>query len=244
MSPAATRALIRVEETVSPSTSTRGTTRVSNSACAASIAGIALGLGAEAEVLADRDLLGAEPLDQHPLDEFLGAALGELAVEGDHDQLAHAEPLDHVALDAEGHDQLRQRRRVQDLERVRVEGETVSAPSITAWWPRWTPSKVPIATWRGRGSASGSEVTSMLIGPSMRMRLRGPPGTRLGDPLERSGSSSPASSILKGPIAVRRSSRAVGVVEGLDQGADVGPGRALDLVFGAARRRSPSSSAR
>ena len=44
-------------------------------------------------------------------------------VEGDHDQLAHAEPLDHVALDPEGHDQLRQRRRVEDLERMRVEGE-------------------------------------------------------------------------------------------------------------------------
>ncbi len=27
---------------------------------------------------------------------------------------------------------------------------TVSAWSITAWWPRWTPSKVPIATWRAR----------------------------------------------------------------------------------------------
>ncbi len=39
---------------------------------------------------------------------------------------------------------------------------TVSAPSITAWWPRWTPSKVPIATWRSRGSASGRDVTRML----------------------------------------------------------------------------------
>ena len=28
---------------------------------------------------------------------------------------------------------------------------TVSAPSITARWPRWTPSKVPIATSRARG---------------------------------------------------------------------------------------------
>ena len=37
--PAATRALIRVEETVSPSTSTSGTTRVSNSERASSIAG-------------------------------------------------------------------------------------------------------------------------------------------------------------------------------------------------------------
>ena len=49
--------------------------------------------------------------------------LGELLVEGDHDQLLDPEAVDHVALDREGHDQLRQRRRVQDLERVRLEGE-------------------------------------------------------------------------------------------------------------------------
>ena len=36
---------------------------------------------------------------------------------------------------------------------------TVSASSITARCPRWTPSKVPIATCRSRGSASGSLVT-------------------------------------------------------------------------------------
>ena len=123
MSPAATRARIRVEETVSPSTSTSGTTRVSNSACARQHRRVAFGLGAEAEVLADRDLLGAELLDQDALDEVLGGAVRELLVEGDHDQLLDPEPVDHVALDREGHDQLRQRRRVQDLERVRVEGE-------------------------------------------------------------------------------------------------------------------------
>src|SRR4051794_29542893 len=38
---------------------------------------------------------------------------------------------------------------------------TVSAPSITSRWPRWTPSNSPTATWRGRGSASGSQVTFM-----------------------------------------------------------------------------------
>ena len=64
MSPAATRARIRVEETVSPSTSTSGTTRVSNSGARGQHLRVALGLGAEAEVLADRDLLGAELLDQ------------------------------------------------------------------------------------------------------------------------------------------------------------------------------------
>ena len=39
---------------------------------------------------------------------------------------------------------------------------TVSAPRITSRWPRWTPSKVPIATLRGRpGSTSGARVTFM-----------------------------------------------------------------------------------
>ena len=72
MSPAATRARILVEETASPSTSISGTTRVSNSSRAASICRVALGPGAEAEVLPHRDLLGAELLDQDLVDEALG----------------------------------------------------------------------------------------------------------------------------------------------------------------------------
>ena len=32
---------------------------------------------------------------------------------------------------------------------------TVSAPSITCRWPTWTPSKVPIASLRGRGFGVG-----------------------------------------------------------------------------------------
>ncbi len=36
---------------------------------------------------------------------------------------------------------------------------TVSAPLMTSRWPRWTPSNVPTATRRGRGSASVSRVT-------------------------------------------------------------------------------------
>ena len=124
MSPAATRARIRVEETVSPSTSTSGTTRVSNSARARQHLRVALRLGAEAEVLADRDLASAPSRSIRTCSMKSSALrLGELLVEGDHDQLLDPEAVDHVALDREGHDQLRQRRRVQDLERVRVEGE-------------------------------------------------------------------------------------------------------------------------
>ena len=123
MSPAATSALIRVEETVSPSTSTSGTTRVSNSGRAASISGSPFALAPKRKFSPTETRSAPSRLDQDVLDEVLGGTGGELLVEGDHDQLAHAEPLDHVALDREGHDQLRQRRRVEDLERVRVEGE-------------------------------------------------------------------------------------------------------------------------
>ena len=134
-SPAATRARIRVEETVSPSTSTSGTTRVSNSSRSASICGVALGLGAEAEVLPDRDLLGPELLDQDPRAELLGGDLGELLVERDHHQLVDPEPVDHVALDVEGHDQLRRRLRVDHAERMRVEGEHGVRPVDHRRWP-------------------------------------------------------------------------------------------------------------
>ena len=115
---------------------------------------------------------------------------------------------------------------------------TVSAPSITARWPLWTPSKVPIATWRGRGSASGSEVTSMF-GISLLHYRRASPAA---------GTSSPTRSrpihqlpilplladVLDPEGADRRPPqlRAVGVVEGLEQGSDVGAGRALDLIAG------------
>ncbi len=40
---------------------------------------------------------------------------------------------------------------------------TVSEPSITLRWPTWTPSKLPMAIFRGRGAASLSCVTVMFI---------------------------------------------------------------------------------
>ena len=46
---------------------------------------------------------------------------------------------------------------------------TVSASPITARWPTWTPSKVPMATFRDRGSASGSDVTSISMGSKHRL---------------------------------------------------------------------------
>ena len=140
--------------------------------------------------------------------------LGELLVEGDHDQLLDAEALDHVALDPEGHDQLRQRRRVEDLERVGIEGEhgvgaldhglvaavdAVEGPDRDVARPRLGVGQ------RGDLMFIGHRCVYPGIGP--RSLIAGPP-PRPG-PARRpapGSSSSPASSTSKGPIAVRRSS--------------------------------------
>ena len=60
MSPAATRARIRVEETASPSTSIRGTTLVSNSEWAASISGSPLALAPKRKFSPTETCSGAE----------------------------------------------------------------------------------------------------------------------------------------------------------------------------------------
>src|SRR6185312_15771698 len=84
---------------------------------------VAFRLGAEVEVLADGDAAGAQLLDQGVLDELLRGPVRELLVEVDDDQLPDAEAVDHVALHLEGVDQLRRRLWIQDLERVRLEGQ-------------------------------------------------------------------------------------------------------------------------
>ena len=65
----------------------------------------------------------AELLDQRVVDEVLGAAVRELLVEVDHDQLLDPEAVEHVALHLERVDQLRRLLGLQHFERVRLEGE-------------------------------------------------------------------------------------------------------------------------
>ncbi len=83
----------------------------------------ALGALAEAEVLAHRDPLGAQPRDQHLVDELLRALGGEARVERDHNELLHAEPGDQVALHGKGVEQLRGGLGVDHRQRVRIEGQ-------------------------------------------------------------------------------------------------------------------------
>ena len=62
---------------------------------------------------------------------------------------------------------------------------TVSAPSITARWPRWTPSKVPIATSRARGVTSSSGVTLIDISPTFSPKRVADRRDQLGDLADR-----------------------------------------------------------
>ena len=82
---------------------------------------VALGAVAEAEVLPHAHPLGAEPPDQHVVDEVLRRAARERAVERDHDELAHAQPGDQVGLRVQRRDQLRRRVGRHDRARVRLE---------------------------------------------------------------------------------------------------------------------------
>ena len=119
---------------------------------------------------------------------------------------SHPEPLDHVALDREGHDQLRQRRRVEDLERVRVEGEH----RVGALDHRLV-AAVDAVEGADRDVARprlGVGQRGDLDAHGIRRSSQRPPPTGAG-PARRPGSrssSSPASSTRNGPIAVRRSS--------------------------------------
>ena len=113
-----------VEETISPSTSTSGTTRASNASWRRSSVGVARGPVAEAEVLAHRHALA--PAAARPARESMnscGPLRRERAVERDHDELAHPEAGDQVGLDVERGQQLGRGVGRHDRARVRLEGE-------------------------------------------------------------------------------------------------------------------------
>src|SRR3954469_2747646 len=83
--------------------------------------GVALRPVAEAEVLPHRDALRPEPLDEHVVEEVLRAALAELAVERDDDDLLHAQSGHQLGLAVERGQQLRSGGRLDDRDRVRLE---------------------------------------------------------------------------------------------------------------------------
>ena len=80
-----------LDETVSPSTSTSGTTRVSNSERERSSSASPLAPLPKRKFSPTDTCARAEPLDQHLLDELARrVCAAKLAVERDHHQLLHA----------------------------------------------------------------------------------------------------------------------------------------------------------
>ena len=231
MSPAATRARIRVEETVSPSTSTSGTTRVSNSGRAASIAGSPFALAPKRKFSpTETRSAPSRSIRTCSMKSSARAAGRTRGRRGSRPAPRTPSPSITSRLTANGHDQLRQRRRVQDLERVGLEGEDgvgVVDHRLVAEVDAVEGADRDVARAR---LGVGSEVTSMLIAA--------PPPPR--GPARRPVDREPLAGVLDPERADRGAAqvRAVGVAEGLDQGADVGPGRSTRSRSGRAVARA------
>src|SRR4051812_42227301 len=158
-SPATTRPRMWVEETISPSTSTSGTTRGSNAVCARSRSASPLALWPKRKF---------SPTDTVVAPSFATRmssmnSCGPWAANERSNGITTSSRTPRPAI-----------RSVLISSEVRSFGaasgattwrgcgskvSTVSAPRITSRWPRWTPSNSPTATWRGRVSTSGSQVT-------------------------------------------------------------------------------------
>ena len=125
-----------LEETISPSTSTSGTTRVSKRPSAASISGSPAARCPKRKFSPTDTRVACRRSHQNVVDELLGRLVGKAAIERDHDQLVHTQPADQVGLGIEAGEQLRSRLGTDDLQRVRLEREHGVAPEITSRWPR------------------------------------------------------------------------------------------------------------
>src|SRR6185437_5777328 len=84
---------------------------------------VAAPLMAEDEIIAHHRMAEAQPADQHLVDEGLGAALGEIAIEMEREQQIDAERLDAPRLHAEGGQAKGRVLRPEDAARMRLEGE-------------------------------------------------------------------------------------------------------------------------
>ena len=169
-----------VEETISPSTSTSSTTRVSNAALGAQQAGVALRAVAEAEVLAHRHALGADALDQHVVDELLAVCEAKTPSNGTTISSSTPSAGDQVGLGRERREQLRAPPRGDDRGGCGSKVSTVSLPRMTSRWPRWTPSNSPTATCRGLALGVG-EPGDLHRRRKPTMGFRVPSAARLGE---------------------------------------------------------------
>ena len=140
-----------LEETISPSISSSGCTTVSKRSSAAAARESPCGAAPEAEVLADRDLAGAECADEHVVDE--------LARRG---RAANSASKGITIISCTPSEATSSALRSEDVSSRGVcwgettdtgwgsKVSTLSAPAMTSRWPRWTPSNVPTAMLRAR----------------------------------------------------------------------------------------------
>ena len=150
-----------LEETTSPSTSSSGDDPRLEAPVGLQPRGVALRAVAEAEVLPHGHVRRAEPLDEHAVDELVArSARRTRRRTGRRRAPATPSPATSSALRSSvvSSSGARGGRDRPTAGAGRTSGR-VSAPRMTSRWPRWTPSKVPTATRRGRGSASGRRVT-------------------------------------------------------------------------------------
>src|ERR1700761_1193589 len=228
MSPAAISARTRDEETGSPSTSTIGWIRVSNSGWAASISGVP-------RALAPKWKFSPIATRRAPSLPISAWSMNSSALRWENSSSKRITTISSTPSPSSTS-------RLTSSELISFGAwsgrstssgcgskvRTVSLPSITARCPRWTPSKVPIATSRARGSTCSSGVTLIGISGSSQRVAHG--RDQLGYLGHRHLAPGPLDPEWADGDAAQVG--AVGVVERLDQGAHVGAGAALDLVVG------------
>ena len=132
--------------------------------CSARKSGEPRAVLAEMEIEADGRAADAEAADQDALDEVLGRGAGERGVEGHDDGAVEPGGGEQAQLVALARELEQRLLRPEEAARMRLEGQrrrlaaerrgrARSAASITARWPRCTPSKLPIATTAPRKRA-------------------------------------------------------------------------------------------
>src|SRR6201994_1586255 len=232
MSPASIAALIREEETGSPSTSTIGLIRVSKSGGGAGISGVP-------RALAPKWKFSPIATRRAPSLPISASSMNSSALRWENSPSKRITTISSTPSPSSTS-------RLTSSELISFGAwsgrstssgcgskvRTVSLPSITARCPRWTPSKVPIATSRARGSTCSSGVTLIDIsGPQSSQR-----GAHGRDQLGNLGHRHLAPGLLDPERADADAAQigAVGVAQRLDQRPHVGARAALDLVVGEA----------
>ena len=147
-------------------------------------AGAALAKG---EIVPDHDMARAEPLGHDLGGEGLGAQRGQRLVEGNDEGLIEAESLQQLELQGQRRQPEERRVRREELARMRLEHHRAGTAAFllwrcliaalsTSWWPRWTPSKLPMASAAPLSCAGTSRQTADNVHhgkPSISLYWRG-----------------------------------------------------------------------